>query len=228
MQGVTKVRLTPGVMSAFDERGCAVVDTVKDRWLYLTGDEAWVWQSVEVTGSTHHLDGGDEATYLHYFVDTGLLMMEDDTTAIPFTHLDPGVHDDPWPDTRPPMEGVDLSYAAIQRAWRQAVILDRRPMYRVVQRVRGLRLPARRYLRESGLRRLHVQMTNSVPWWVMRTGRYTERSTALAVCLAAHRAGARVDLSFGMSHTGRAEAWWCSVPEGTVGRPKASLLISSA
>lgn len=227
MQGVTRVRPVPGVLSAFDERGCAVVDTLRDRWLYLTGEEAWVWQSVEVTGTTTHLEG-DDSTYLHYFVDTGLLMVEDDTTAIPFTHLDPGIDEDACRDRRPPMEAVDLSYTAIQRAWRQAVLLDRRPMYKIVQRVRGLRLPARRYLREPGLRRLQVQMVNSVPWWVMRSGRYTERATALAVCLAAHRARARVDLSFGMSHTGRSEAWWCSVPEGTVGRPDASLLISSA
>jgi hypothetical protein len=50
---------------------------------------------------------------------------------------------------------------------------------------------------------------------------------ALAVCLAAHRAGARVDLAFGMSHSGREEAWWCSVPEGSCGRPDRALLIST-
>jgi hypothetical protein len=217
----------PGVLSAFDERGCVVVDTLRDRWLYLTGEEAWVWQTVEITGSTGHLEDQDDLEALHFFVDTGLLMMEEDTTSIPFTALEPGAYEYETLECGTVIEVPRPSSLLIQRAWITAVPLHRRPMYKIVQRMNTLRDSGHHYLTVMALAQLQTRIINATPWWVLRTRNYNQRSVAIATCLAAHALKSRADLSFGMSHTERASAWWCTVPEGPVGRPDETLAVST-
>lgn len=227
MQGVTKIRPTPGVLSAFDERGCAVVDTLHDHWMYLTGDEAWVWQSVEVTGTAGHLSHPGDIAVLRYFIESGLMIVEDDTTSVPFTYLDPGEYEYEDADRRSPLCPEPPGRHVLHRAWWQAARLERKAVHRIIQRTRSLHAGRHRYLDEPALKRFHLLAVESAPWWIIRSGRCTPRAAALVTCLAAHHVKARVDLSFGMTHHGRGPAWWCSVPQGSAGRPDGSLLISS-
>ena len=227
MQGVTKVRPAPGVLSSFDERGCAVVDTLHDTWLYLTGEEAWVWQSVEITGTTGHLEGGCDMETLHYFVEAGLMILEEEDASVPFTYLDPDVYEYEHVDRRHPLRPDRVGSAALQRSWWQAARLDRRPLHRIVQRVRAVHAEGHPYLDGPSLHCFHQDVIETVPWWNVRAGLYSQRTVALATCMAARHAKARVDLAFGMSHAERSPAWWCSVPQGTAGRPEETLMVAT-
>ena len=227
MQGVTTIRPAPGVMSACDTHGCAVVDTIRNQWLYFTGDEAWTWESVELLGSADHLDAS-EMPYVHFFLDSGLMVAEDDT-HVPFARLEPEVFEFETPPL--PQESIRIDRptpALLRRAWRKSAYAQTRSLAKTVETARKIHRTPLPYADLDSVRRLYIHMINYVPWWVVKAGRYNRRSLNLAVCLAAHTSGARVDLSFGVQNRElHASAWWCSVPEGSVGRFDDVLMVAT-
>lgn len=226
MRGVTTYRPAPGVLSACDIHGCAVVDTRNDQWLYFTGDEAWAWETTELLGTSDHLEPSD-LPYLNFFLDSGLMVAEDET-YVPLSRLEPEVFEY---EKAMPVRSVSLerqSSTILRRAWRRAARVQRNHPARTLEKARRIHQSDLPYADADSLRRLYVHVINSVPWWVVRTGRYSRRSVALAVCIAAHLGGARVDLSFGVQNSDpHPPAWWCTVPEGPYGRSEDVLLVGT-
>lgn len=216
----------PGVVSSFDERGCAVVDTLHDRWMYLSGDQAWVWESVEVTGSTAHLLDED-MEHLRFFVEAGLMTLERESPSLPF----PELKTPHWPPANPPGAPQELPHVTLRqlrRAWGKALRIESLSLHRLGHRIEALhRQPGQRYLTARAAGQLHLMTLKAAPWRATYFYRCTERTIAMATVIAASLLGARVDLTFGMSHTAKSPSWWCTVPDGPVARPQATLAVST-
>lgn len=226
MQGVTKVRPMPGVISAFDERGCAVVDTLNDRWMYLTGDPAWVWESVEVTGTTAHLITED-MEHLRLFVEAGLMTVECEAVSAPFPTLEP-VDQAPTSSPGAPQALPHITLRQLRRAWRKALHIETLSLHRLGHRVEAIhRKSGHPYLTTHAAGQLHLKIMKAAPWRATYFYRCTQRTIALATVIAADLVQTRIDLTFGMSHTAKAPSWWCSVPEGPVARPQETLAVST-
>lgn len=216
----------PGVISAFDERGCAVVDTLNDRWMYLTGDPAWVWESVEVTGTTAHLVTED-MEHLRLFMEAGLMTVQCEAVSAPFPAQEVLSRSEP-PSPGTSRELPHITLRQLRHAWRKTLHIETLSLHRLGHRVEALhRKSGHEYLAPHAAGQLHLKIMKAAPWRATYFYRCTQRTIALATVLAADLVGTRVDLTFGMSHTTKAPSWWCSVPDGPVARPQGTLAVST-
>lgn len=221
MRMATYLAPSPGVLSGYDVHACAVVDTRCDRWLYLTGESAWAWQTIRVTGDVSSLDEA-ELEYVQEFADLGLIRPEEKDRAgerAPESSGAPHPGHAPTP-TRRRMQRVT------RRSWRRALPLHRSPLWKTLALIRSLHEKGAPYLapREA---LLAMEAAGRAPWW-MSPHHYTDRSISTAAVLAAHQLQGRLDLCFGMSHQDREPAFWCATPALDPGVGADYLLVGRA
>lgn len=209
MRMATYLAPAPGVLSGYDVNACAVVDTRCDRWLYLTGDSAWAWQTVCVTGGVSSLDE-PEMEHIQTFADLDLIRPEEKDKAaegFPETEEPATMRGGSALPTRRRMRRI------ARRAWRRALPLHRAPLEATIAHLRSLRTPGMGYL-TPGETFLVVKDATQAPWWTPPR-HYSDRSIATAAVLAAHQMRGRLDLCFGVCHRTREPVFWCSTsPQG--------------
>lgn len=222
MHTVTNLVPAPGVLFAFDERACAVVHTGSDSWHYLTENRAWAWQTVHVTSTVNSLDD-EEVSYVEEFMDYGLIINDMKTIMNPIFESGKAIYGTEDVEDVEIPSGRSLR-KAISRSWSEAVKMERSTLAYALQTLR--------YAHEEGFpftpievaKDLQSFVLRKIPWWVPSRCR-TPRSIATATVVMAHDLGARVDLSFGMSHRTQGATFWCSTPEGSVGKGEDVLTI---
>lgn len=223
MHTVTNLVPAPGVLFAFDEKACAVVHTINDSWHYLTGDRAWAWQAVQVTGTVNSLDAA-EVNYVEEFMDDELII--NDMATLPKPILRYGTSSSPIEED---VEDVDLSSRrslrkAISRSWSEAVKLDRSSFCGILRTIEYAHEESFPFPPVETAVDLQKAVERHTPWWVLARHR-TPRTLATATVVAAHNLDVRLDFSFGMSHQTQQAAFWCSTPEGHIGRGQDVLVI---
>ena len=222
MHAMTNLVPAPGVLFAFDEKACAVVHTINGSWHYLTGDRAWAWQAVHVTGTVNSLDEA-EVNYVAEFMDYELIINDMEALTNPiFDSGSPSCTVDDVGD-------VDLSSRrslrkAISRSWPEALRLGTSTLANTLRTIRYAHEEGFPFVPLEAAKDIQEAVIRHVPWWVPSRHR-TSKAVTTVTTVAAHRLGVRMDFSFGMSHQTQEAASWCSTPEGHVGRSKEVLVI---
>lgn len=212
----------PGVLSGYDVTACAVVDTRCDRWLYLTGDSAWAWQTVCVTGGVSSLDES-EMEHIQTFADLDLIRPEEKDNA--------GERPPEAAEPAPVRNGAALitrrrMKRTARRAWRRAIPLHRAPLEETIAHLRFLRTANMPYL-TPGEAFLTTKDATRAPWWTPPQ-HYSDRSISTAAVLTAHQMRGRLDLCFGVCHRTREPVFWCSASPGGQGAGEDYLLVGHA
>jgi hypothetical protein len=206
MRMATYLAPSPGVLSGYDVNACAVVDTRCDRWLYLTGDSAWAWQTVCVTGGVTSLDES-EMEHVQVFADLDLIRPEERDKAGQ-NPPESGCAPEPGrttASTRRRMRRV------ARRSWWRALPLHRAPLAETIAVLNSLHSQKKPYL-TPGEAFLITKDASRAPWWVPPQ-QYTDRSISTAAVLAAHQLQGRLDLCFGVCHRSQEPTFWCSSPQ---------------
>lgn len=211
MRSVTKLVPTPGVLAAYDEHACCVVDTYRDRWFYLTASEAWAWEVVQTTGYVDILDE-EEIRYAAHFLDLGLIYAAYDDPVRPLIPERRECTRSPVPTVPAALPALPATRRAVRHGWRQAIKLNHLGLYHLTGRIRALHDDGYPYLSADAAALLHTYTATHIPWWVAKRHR-TLRTATAAACLAAHDLQMRTDFSFGMRHPDGRPQYWCSVPE---------------
>lgn len=222
MHTVTNLVPAPGVLFAFDERACAVVDTINDSWHYFTEGRAWAWQAVHVTGTVNSLDD-EEVNYVAEFMDEGLMINDTKTLMNPiFESKEAFYGAEDVEDVEIP-SGRSLR-KVISRSWSEAVNMERSTLASALRTLRYAHEEGFPFAPTATAENLQGFILRKIPWWVPARYR-TSRNIATATVVAAHILGARIDISFGVSHQTREPTFWCSTPGGSVGKSEDILAI---
>lgn len=225
MRSVTNLVPASGVLSSFDERATAVVDTLSDTWHYFTGDRAWAWQAVHVTGNLNALED-EEIAYVAEFMDHGLIIKDDEESrGSHFSAWPPDFHLDDVEDIEIPEEHTFRK--EVSRAWSTTKEISKSPLSHTLGTLRYAHEEGFPFASVETTREVWRRVSQSMPWW-FSSRHHTQKNITLATVLALHRLGARSDFAFGMSHRTRKATFWCATPEGDVGRKSECLPVGAA
>lgn len=193
----------PGLITAYDEHACLVVDTNREEWIHLTGPQAWAWETVQATGSPSTLDDVEQGCVVS-FLRYGLLVESGDDTH---RFIIPA----PRPERSDSSAGCKKPGHAVRAVRHTACRLSRKPLGDIIRTLEHLHSTPMPWADATSAQALYGAASRRTRWIPERL--HTWRLTALTTVLAAAHAGVRVDWVLAFDHEEAEPREWCRTPE---------------